>query len=54
MTALLRRWISEDAGQDLIEYGLMVGLITAAVVTAITGVGTRVQNYLTTLNAILP
>ena len=54
MTALWQRLIREDAGQDLIEYGLMVGLITAALVTTITTVGGKVQGYFTTLNAILP
>ena len=54
MTALWARLIREDAGQDLIEYGLLVGLITALIATTITIIGTKVQNYFTTLNSALP
>ena len=54
MTALWARLIREDAGQDLIEYGLLVGLITALVIGAITTIGGKVQNYFTTLNTNLP
>jgi len=54
MTALFRHWIRDDAGQDLIEYGLMVGLIAAALACTGASVGAKVQNYFTTLNTILP
>ena len=54
MTALWARMIREDAGQDLIEYGLLIGLITAAVVAAITAIGPKVTGYFTTLNGNLP
>jgi pilus assembly protein Flp/PilA len=54
MKALFGRLIREDSGQDLIEYGLLVGLITAAVVTAILAIGPKVTNYFTTLNTNLP
>lgn len=54
MKALFRRLVREDSGQDLIEYGLLIGLITAAVVTAITAIGPKVTGYFTTLNGNLP
>jgi pilus assembly protein Flp/PilA len=54
MTALWARLMREDAGQDLIEYGLLVGLITALVAATITTIGTKVQTYFTTLNSNLP
>ena len=54
MTALWERLIREDAGQDLIEYGLLIGLITALVITTITTIGGKVQTYFTTLNTRLP
>jgi pilus assembly protein Flp/PilA len=54
MKALVGRLVREDAGQDLIEYGLLVGLITALVVGAIATIGTKVTGYFTTLNANLP
>jgi pilus assembly protein Flp/PilA len=49
MKALFNRFIREDSGQDLIEYGLLIGLITALVVTTITNIGIKVQSFYTTL-----
>jgi len=54
MKAVLARFISEESGQDLIEYGLLVGIITAATVAAITAIGPKVTAYFTTLNSVLP
>jgi Flp pilus assembly pilin Flp len=53
MNALLTRFVREDAGQDLIEYGLLVGIITAAVVALITPIGTKVVSYYTTLKTAI-
>ena len=49
MTALLKRLVNDDSGQDLIEYGLLIGIITAGAVTAISAIGPKVQGYFTTL-----
>ena len=49
MKDLLARFVREDEGQDLIEYGLLAGLITAGVVGIILGVGTKVGNLFTAL-----
>jgi Flp pilus assembly pilin Flp len=38
MKDLLARFVREDEGQDLIEYGLLAGLITAGVVGIVIGV----------------
>lgn len=54
MKNLLVRLISEDQGQDLIEYGLLVGIITAGAIGAITLIGPKVTTYFTTLNSNLP
>jgi pilus assembly protein Flp/PilA len=54
MKALFNRFVREDAGQDLIEYGLLVGIITAGSITAIRAIGPKVTVYYTTLNANLP
>ena len=54
MMRLLKRLALEDSGQDLIEYGLLVGVITIGAITAITTLGPRVANYFTTLNSRLP
>ena len=44
----------EDDGQDLIEYGLLIGIITVAAMTAISAIGPKVGTYFTTLNSNLP
>ena len=51
MKDLLARFVREDEGQDLIEYGLLAGLITAGVVGIVIGVGTKVGNLFTALKA---
>ena len=54
MKSLLVRFVSEDAGQDLIEYGLLIAIITTACITAISGIGPKVADYFSDLNAALP
>ncbi len=49
MQALFNRFVREDAGQDLIEYGLLVGVISAATVGFLTKVGPKVQGYYSAL-----
>jgi pilus assembly protein Flp/PilA len=53
MKNLLARFIREDEGQDLIEYALLAGLITTAVVATISLVGTRVLELFTALNTAI-
>jgi len=45
MKALLARFVREDSGQDLIEYGLLVGIITSTAVGAIKDIGPIVSAY---------
>lgn len=54
MKNLLRRLVHEDDGQDLIEYGLLVGVITIGAIVAITSIGPTVAGYFQDLNAALP
>jgi len=54
MKALLNRFVREDSGQDLIEYGLLIGLVTTGVIGTITTIGTKVKGYYTTLQTALP
>jgi len=51
MTALLKRFVKDDSGQDLIEYGLLIGIITAGAVTAIAAIGPKVTGYFQALKA---
>jgi Flp pilus assembly pilin Flp len=54
MKDLLARFVRQEEGQDLIEYGLLAGLITTALVTGITLVGQQVLDYFNDLNDALP
>ena len=54
MKDLFARLVRDDEGQDLIEYGLLAGLITTALVGFIGGIGVKVLGYFTNLNAALP
>ncbi len=54
MKAMFSRFVREDAGQDLIEYGLLVGIITVGAIGAISLIGPKVAIYFTTLQADLP
>ena len=54
MKALLARLVRDDSGQDLIEYGLLVGIITAGAIVAINAIGPKVQNYFQTVEGNLP
>ena len=53
MKTLIHRLIQEDSGQDLIEYGLLVGIITATAVLTIRSLGGIVQNFYTQLQTNL-
>jgi pilus assembly protein Flp/PilA len=39
---LFNRFVREDAGQDMIEYALVAGIIAVAAVASITAIRTRV------------
>jgi Flp pilus assembly pilin Flp len=54
MTVIFARFVREDSGQDLIEYGLLVGIITAGAVTAINAIGPKVSTYYSSLESKLP
>ena len=40
----MRALASDDAGQDLLEYALLVGLIALVAIVAVTATGTSVKN----------
>jgi pilus assembly protein Flp/PilA len=54
MKALFNRFVQEESGQDLIEYGLLVGIITTGAVTAILAIGPKVTTYFSRLNSTIP
>jgi len=54
MKNLFARFVNEESGQDLIEYGLLIGIITVGCMTAIKAIGPKVSAYFTNLEANLP
>lgn len=50
---LFNRFLREDSGQDLIEYGLLIGIITTGVVATITTLGGKVKAFYTKLDGEL-
>ena len=53
MKSLFVRFVREDAGQDLIEYGLLVGLITVGTVALIGPIGTKVTGWFQSLSTAI-
>jgi Flp pilus assembly pilin Flp len=47
-------FVRNDEGQDLIEYGLLAGIITAALVALITAISGKVLSLFTNLNTAIP
>ena len=45
MKNLFNRFVREEQGQDLIEYGLLVGIITVGAIGAIVLIGPKVTAY---------
>ena len=54
MKVLFARFVRVDSGQDLIEYGLLVGIITSGAVLAINAIGPKVTTYFSVLETRLP
>jgi pilus assembly protein Flp/PilA len=53
MKNLFNRFVREDAGQDLIEYALLAGLISLVAVAAVTSAGTNVKGIFETITGKL-
>jgi pilus assembly protein Flp/PilA len=54
MKNMLNRLLREDDGQDLIEYGLLLGIIVVGTITIISAIGTKVTTYFNNLNTAMP
>jgi pilus assembly protein Flp/PilA len=46
--------VRDEQGQDLIEYGLLIGIITVGAIAAILAIGPKVASYFSSLNSALP
>ena len=49
----LRRFICNERGAALVEYGMLVGLIAAICILAVTNLGTTVSAVFTSINTAL-
>jgi pilus assembly protein Flp/PilA len=54
MNKLMVSFIRDEQGQDLIEYGLLIGIITVGCIVSINAIGPKVAKYFSNLNANLP
>lgn len=54
MKTLIARFARNEEGQDLIEYGLLVGIITVGCIVSIQAIGPKVAKYFSDLDAKLP
>ena len=53
MKALIKAFVREDTGQDLVEYGLLLGLISAATVAIIGELGTAIVAQFTKMKDLI-
>jgi pilus assembly protein Flp/PilA len=53
MQKLLSRFVKDESGAALVEYGILVGLIAVVCVAAITLLGTTIVAVFNTINADL-
>ena len=54
MLALLKRLVTEEKGQGMAEYGLILALVALVVVGALTALGGGLDGLLTTITGKLP
>ena len=52
-THIVNRLLSDESGQDLIEYALITGLIGLGVISAASGVATSIGNAFTSIGSLL-
>jgi pilus assembly protein Flp/PilA len=49
----LSRFVKDESGAALVEYGILVGLIAVVCIAAVTLLGTTIQGVFNTINADL-
>ena len=50
---LIRQFVRDESGATAIEYGLIVALIAVVIITAVTAVGTSLNDKFTSINNAL-
>jgi pilus assembly protein Flp/PilA len=53
MSTLFTRFLRDDSGQDVIEYGLLAAFISVVAIATILAVGVDVQSMFTTVDEAL-
>ena len=53
MKNLLKNFMQDESGQDLIEYALVAGLIGLGAVTAMSGLSTKIGSAFTSIGTTL-
>ncbi len=53
MKSLFSRFAADQSGATAIEYGLIAGLISVAIIAAVTGVGSGLKNRFNAVSANL-
>jgi len=53
MQKIMMRLVQDDAGQDLIEYGLLVGVVTAVSAATVSAIGTKVGTWFDALKTAI-
>ncbi|MEQ1614223.1 MAG: Flp family type IVb pilin [Hyphomicrobiaceae bacterium] len=53
MTNLVARFVKDESGATAIEYGLIAMLISVAIITVLTSVGTNLNTTFTKVNSAL-
>ena len=51
MTSLLRRWLADEEGNDLVEYALLSSVVAIASFAAVTAIGVAINSTYTGLDA---
>ena len=54
MLNLLRRLWKDEEGQGMVEYGLILALISIVVIFFLTGIGTRIRDVFEDIRDALP
>ncbi|WP_097004054.1 Flp family type IVb pilin [Lacrimispora amygdalina] len=54
MKKLWDKFVSEESGQGMVEYGLILALIAVAVILGLQALGTKVQGTFDTINGSMP
>ena len=53
MKKLIARFVKDESGATAIEYGLIAAGISLAIIAAVNGLGTTLNNNFTTINSSL-